>query len=46
MNKRCKQIREQILSDIKLDKRELLQFLLNIAEYELTLKELFKKVGT
>lgn len=45
MNKRSKQIRDQISADIKLDQSDLLQLLLNTAEFELNLKELIRNVG-
>lgn len=45
-NKRCKQIREQILTDTKLSQSELLQLLLNTAEFELNLKDLIRKVSS
>ncbi|XP_065218583.1 WASH complex subunit 5 [Planococcus citri] len=42
MNKRSKQIREQVLSDTKIKQSDLLQLLLNTAEFELNLKELIR----
>ena len=45
VNKRCKQIREQITSEIKLSQRDLLHLLLNISEFELNLKQLIEKVA-
>lgn len=41
-NKRCKQIRDQVLSDTKYKSSEVFELLLNTAEFELKIKELFK----
>lgn len=45
INKRCKQIREHVITETKLNKWDLLHLLLNISEFELTLKEFIKQVS-
>ncbi|KAK7873803.1 hypothetical protein R5R35_005787 [Gryllus longicercus] len=41
-NKRCKQIRDQVISDTKYKASEVFELLLNTAEFELKIKDLFK----
>lgn len=44
-NKRCRQVRDQIISDAKYDPLQVFELLLNTAQFELKFKELFKRVS-
>ncbi|XP_059147627.1 WASH complex subunit 5-like isoform X2 [Physella acuta] len=44
LNKRIKQIRDQVLSDCKFNALTVFELLLNIAQFEFRLKELFKQM--
>ncbi|XP_067001738.2 WASH complex subunit 5 [Anabrus simplex] len=43
-NKRCKQIRDQVLSDSKYSPLQVFELLLNTAQFELKIKDLFKQL--
>lgn len=43
-NKKCKQIRDQVISMIQLDEEKILQLLFNTAQYENKISDLFKSV--
>lgn len=43
--KKCKQIREQVIADSKYDPMLIFQLLINTAQFELKIKELFKMVS-
>lgn len=43
-NKKCKQIRDYIISEVKLLPLEMFQLLLNSAQFELKVKDMFKTV--
>ena len=44
-NKRCKQIRDQVISDAKYNPLQVFELLLNTAQFELKIKEMFKHVS-
>ncbi|KAJ8877566.1 hypothetical protein PR048_022021 [Dryococelus australis] len=43
-NKRCKQLREQVIADAKYSPQQVFELLLNTGQFELKLKEMFKQL--
>lgn len=44
-NKRCKQIRDQVTADAKCNPLQVFELLLNTAQFELKIKDMFKHVS-
>src|SRR5699024_8831634 len=42
--KRCRQLREQIVADLKFNPMELFKLLLNTSEFELRIKDIYKQL--
>jgi WASH complex subunit strumpellin len=44
-NKRCKQIRDQVIADAKYNPLQVFELLLNTAQFELKIRDMFKHVS-